>query len=218
MRHFVLLLIAFVAIVPLFAQEGGGQVCLRAFEDRNANGTYDANEPFITRDISATLADVNGVVVASALLDNSPRAALGLLCFQGLEAGQYTLTALSATYAPTSLFAFVAGVSADGVPQIFDYGAQVIVSVPPQTQSAPAFNLRALLPRLFFSVLGTLLLMSGMIIVGAVIFVFFVRPQSAPAAYATPALRPDTGSHAPYRAPEAQRDSTPPPDSGAVSF
>lgn len=212
MPRMLFILAALWLVVPLSAQEGSGQVCLRAFEDRNVNGSYDANEPFITRDISATLADVDGVIVASALLDDSPRAALGLLCFQNLAAGQYTLTALSATYAPTALFAFVTSVSADGVPQIFDYGAQVIVSPPPKLEGTPTLNVRALLPRLFFSLLGTLLLMSGMIVVGALIFFLFVRPKPAPTAYAAPTLRPDTGSYTPYRAPNPPRDDLSPAD------
>lgn len=231
MRHFLILTGLFIALLaPAMAQESNGQVCLRAFEDRNANGVYDSNEPFITRDISVTLANVDGVTVESALLDNSIRATLGLVCFQGLEAGQYTLTALSATYAPTSLFAFVASVSETSVPQVFDYGAQVIVTAPPTPPAQEGIlNVRALVPRLLFSMGGAFVIIVGMIMLGVVAYFLFLRNTgtATPAYAGTPPLRPDTGTYRPvhdtgsyraappqeearYRPPNPQLDDLPP--------
>lgn len=82
-------LILFILVISLFvsgiaaAQQAGGQFCVRAFEDRNGNGLHelDGSEPFLTRGVSAQLLDINNVVVATSLLDNSPTAINGVICF-----------------------------------------------------------------------------------------------------------------------------------------
>lgn len=192
MRHFVLrtctaalLLLAFAASGA--AQTGSGQLCLRAFEDRNANGRLDPGEPLITRGISANLANADGIIIQTELIDDSPQAAQGILCFQRLEAGQYTLSAASADYSPTTNTAFVTSVAPNSIPQVFDLGLQVIVAVEPtptaDSDTLTAQEQRRLLERLFLSGLGTAIVIAGMIALGSVVYYLFVRPKPKSQAY-----------------------------------
>jgi hypothetical protein len=83
------------SLVPSYGYRAGSFV--RAFEDTNANGKLDAGEALLTRGINVNLLDAQNVTIASALLDQSPTAAQGVVCFQFLAAGQYTIN-ISAEY------------------------------------------------------------------------------------------------------------------------
>jgi hypothetical protein len=179
--------------LPAIAQTGGGQVCVRAFEDRNANGLQDAGEPRITRGISATLADDQNVIIQSGLMEDSPTAASGTYCFQRLDAGQYRLRVGSAEHTPTTPTEFVTAVTGTDV-QVFDYGGQLIpVEAAPATSGEPDLVLseaeqRSLITRLLLSGGGALLVMVAMAVVGAILYFIFGRRS--------PATPPPTGSRA----------------------
>ena len=104
--------------------QSGGQFCVRSFEDRNANGTIDAGEPLLTGGVSADLLNAENVVVASALLSESPTAAQGVICFQFLSPGQYTMIVTSADYAPTTPNTVTAAISEGTLPTVVEYGGQ----------------------------------------------------------------------------------------------
>lgn len=218
LRHLIFALLLLLTTTMVSAQTGQGQLCLRAFEDRNANGIQDPGEPLITRGISAELQDSAGVTIRSALMDDSPQAAQGVLCFQQLAPGQYSLVVVSADYNATTAQAFIAQVTDSSIPQVFAYGGQLVtIAAPLPTDDTvlTAAEQRALIERLFFAGLGAALVVGGMIVLGVIIYAIFIRPRirraavaapatgAYPSARATtgsmPAVRPDTGSSRPIQ-------------------
>ncbi|MCU0511381.1 MAG: hypothetical protein MUE40_02310 [Anaerolineae bacterium] len=184
----VMLLAALLLLltVPALAQSSGGQICVRAYEDRNGNQTQDPGEPPITRGISAALADVEGVIVQSLLLEDSPRAPQGIVCFQGLAGGQYSVTIASADYRATTPITYVTSISETSVPVPFDFGAQQVVSTAEPVRQPGSLNLtagaqRALLERVFFASLGAVVVLGLMTVVGAVLYLLFFRVPAQPA-------------------------------------
>jgi hypothetical protein len=191
-----------------FAQEG--QICVRAFDDRNANAVYDPGEPLITRGISANLLDAENLIVQSGLLEDSPQATRGILCFQELSAGQYTLQVASADYSATTTDTFVTAVTNTSIPQVFDYGAQIIV-LDGADEAGDANQLsdeqvRTLLERIFFASIGAIIVIGAMIVLGTLIYFLFLRskpqryappPDSIYAPPATGNMPPATGSMPP---------------------
>jgi hypothetical protein len=70
----ILMLIVSLCAATL-AQESRGQVWVEVFEDRDGDGVKVPSEPPITRGVTVDLLDASGVVVVSALLDDSANAA-----------------------------------------------------------------------------------------------------------------------------------------------
>lgn len=180
------------------AQSSSGQLCIRAFEDRNANASQDPNEPPIIRGISATLSNARGVIVDTALMESSSTASSGTLCFQRLEAGQYTMRVSSADYNATTPSDFTAAVSDSGIPQVLSYGAQAVSIEAPVTEAVitQEDRLQGTLVRGIFAGLGALLIMGAMTVVGALIYFFVLRNRQAPpptGAYR--AVPPQTGAY-----------------------
>lgn len=185
MRRFtgLLLLLVFVQVA---AAQGGGQLCVRAFEDRNGSGVLDAGEPLLTWGISVSLLDVEGVTVASALMDTSPTATQGVICFQGLVAGQYTAAITSADFTATTPDMITTTVAEDGLPTVVEYGGRIPVvatSVSAALSSSSA-TLSDEVLRWALASAGSLIVVVGMGILGAIVYVFFFRNrrQSIPAA------------------------------------
>lgn len=184
--------------------QSGGQFCVRSFEDRNANGTIDAGEPLLTGGVSADLLNAENVVVASALLSESPTAAQGVICFQFLSPGQYTMIVTSADYAPTTPNTVTAAISEGTLPTVVEYGGQrmtVETAADSTTSTDPVAGLsqianldRSALPRIVLSVLGSLVAVAGMIVLGSIIYLLFLRrpaqPQPVPAYYPPPTPTP----------------------------
>lgn len=211
MHRMLLIVCLLVCALPLRAQ-GSGQICVRAFEDRNGNALLDPNEPRITQGASATLTNVDGVIINTILLEDSTRAAEGLMCFLRLEPGQYTVTVTSADYAETTSNAYVTTITGSGIPQVFDYGAQLINVAVPEATPVPGDLLdltqeeqTALLERLLVATLGTLLVISGMTMLGMIIWFFFLRPRH-------PARRVPHSTQGMPRITDTGR--MPPPDTG----
>lgn len=193
MRYMLLILAISLLLGGAASAQSGGQFCVRAFEDRNGNGQIDPGEPFLTRGVSANLLNADGVIVASALLDNSPTAAQGVICFQFLEAAQYTLEVSSADFSATTPVSFTASISGGTLPTVVEYGGQRIVDEP-AAEAAPAdvvLDLETdMLPRLVLAGLGALIVIAGMVMLGALVYLMFFRSRRPARPYYVP---PTTG-------------------------
>lgn len=174
----LLLLIIFAATAPAAAQ--GGQFCVRAFEDRNANGRLDAGEPLLTRGVGVNLLNADGVIIASAVLDDSPTAAQGVICFQQLAEGQYSIGITSADYTPTTPDNLTAAISATGLPTVIEFGGQrALAPTPTPAASSPLASLegRDQLIRIGLAGLGALAVIAVMGLTGVVVYALAFRAR-----------------------------------------
>jgi hypothetical protein len=198
MRRVLFILIIAFAFSSMAAAQTGSQFCLRAYEDRNGNSQFDSSEPFITRGVSVNLLNAENIIVASALMDDSPNAAQGVICFQFLTTGQYSLTVTSADFTATTPDTFTASIGEGTLPTVVEYGAQRSAVEPVVTPSSseilPA-DQRDMLQRIVLSGLGTLLVVAGMIVLGVFIYLIAFRNRAAPA----PERTPTTGSIPPVK-------------------
>jgi ABC-type Na+ efflux pump permease subunit len=195
-RVLVLVILFVWAALPAAAQTGG-QFCVRAFEDRNGSGARDGGEPLLTRGLAVNLLNAEGVTVASGLLESSPTAAQGTLCFQFLPAGQYTMVVTSAELTATTGGDFTAVVSDGAQPVLFEFGAQRPVIEPTMPAAAPQDSTQ--LQRIGLSVGGALIAVIGMLVLGLLIYLVALRPsRPAPAqrvATPTPASIPPVAAN-----------------------
>jgi hypothetical protein len=155
---------------------------VRAFEDRDGDGQRDAEEPVLTRGLSINLLDAANVTIASTLLEQSPTAAQGIVCFVNLATGQYTISVTSAEYNPTTPTSLTTTINADAIPTVVDYGGRPTVAseTPPPASSSPAVNAnRDQFLRILLAGLGALIVVAGMAILGVLIYllVFHRRPR-----------------------------------------
>jgi hypothetical protein len=182
---FLVVLLLSAGLIRAQQTETGGQICVRGFEDRNGNGAREGGEPLLTRGLSATLQDAQGVIIDSRLLENSSLSASGLICFQQLAAGQYTVSVTSADYTATTESAITTNVSASGQPPILDFGAQVVAAPTPAASSSVQIGglevEQAQLTRIVLSALGALGAIAGMIVLGLFVWLIAFRNRRAPA-------------------------------------
>lgn len=165
-----------LAVGVVTAQTNNGQICLSAFEDTNGNQVKDQGEAPITQDIVVTLADAQNIIVQSLMMDDSSLASNGVVCFQGLAAGQYTLTAASANYDATTTTSFLTAVDASGNVQRFDYGGKLAISRPTGASAAAASGVltperqAAIIDRLLRSSVGALIAVSVLGLLGVIVY------------------------------------------------
>ncbi len=181
-RRGLLILMVLIGIIGVTAAQSGGQFCMRAFEDRNSSGTLDAGEPLITRGISVNLLDAQNVTIASALLDQSPTAAQGVVCFQQRPAGQYTMTITSADYTATTPTTMTTALADGDLPIVMEFGgrrAAALATVAP-TASASGTLDRDSVARIVISALGTLVVVTGMLVLGVLIYALVFRQRKQP--------------------------------------
>ncbi len=205
MRKIAIALILTFALFGAVQAQTGGQLWVQAYEDRNGNATQDVNEPRLTKGIAVDLLNADNIVIASALLDNSPNAAQGLVGFQQLPAGQYTVVITGAELKATTADRFTTTVSDTGVPNVVKYGAQRISLVP--TSVAPTSGLASLtqvLPQgqvaqIAISAVGAVVIVFGMIVLGFLIYLIVLRGRMAKAK-AADARATGTGSMRAVRA------------------
>ena len=107
--------------------QDSGQICLGAYADDNGNGRRDEIEAPITRGVAASLLNERGVTIASQLLVDSAYAADGLLCFDGLLAGDYQVVISSSQYQATTASSAGASVRPGTAPARIDFGARRLV-------------------------------------------------------------------------------------------
>lgn len=183
--------LALLALANPASAQTGGQFCVRAFEDRNANQALDPGEPLLTRDVAAALLDADGIVIASALMDDSPTAAQGVICFQFLPPGQYSLQITSAVYTPTTPDTVTASIGAGTLPTVVEYGARRADALVPAPTRAAGFTLpESEVVRAGLSLLGALVVMGALGALGVLVYLLLVRPR--PTVSAVPARRPPT--------------------------
>ncbi|HYO89616.1 MAG TPA: hypothetical protein VER79_13280 [Candidatus Limnocylindrales bacterium] len=126
-----LVLLALLVASATSAQTGG-QLWIRLYQDLDGSGQRDVGEPLLTRGAAVSLSDSSGAVIATALLDESPNAAQGLIGFQNLPAGTYTATVTSADFAPSGEASFTREIDADGIPAVVEFGTQPIIDRLPE--------------------------------------------------------------------------------------
>lgn len=189
------LMFALIFLMGMYgtAAQSGGQLCVRSFEDRNGSGTYDPDEPLLTRGVGVNLLDSSGVTIASSLLDTSPTAARGVVCFQFLPAGQYSVVMTSADYSATTPDTIATTVSETDV-TVVEFGARLAAT--PTSAAAPASAQAVDTTRVLISGVGTLLAVGFMAFLGMVVYwLAFARRQPANARATTGSMRAvrDTG-------------------------
>ncbi|XWX03474.1 hypothetical protein VZO05_13290 [Aggregatilineales bacterium SYSU G02658] len=202
------LLIIGLGLNTLGAQaQDSAQICVRLYEDRGERGVLDAGDPFITRDVGVNLANAEGIIIETALIDDAPTGSSGRVCFARLPAGQYTVSVVSAAYEPTTDSVFVTSVGGSAVPVVFDVGMErLMVELPPPTPAlgtlTPA-ELRFAVERVFVAGIGSAVVVAVMLTLGIILYVLFLRPKPQPVpprnpyAPPRPPLRPDTGTMPP---------------------
>ncbi len=189
---------------PRAQAQDNAQICVRLYEDRGERGVLDAGDPFITRDVGVNLANAEGIIIETALIDDAPTGSSGRVCFARLPAGQYTVSVVSAAYEPTTDSVFVTSVGGSAVPVVFDVGMErLMVELPPPTPAlgtlTPA-ELRFAVERVFVAGIGSAVVVAVMLTLGIILYVLFLRPKPQPvpprSPYAPPRppLRPDTGT------------------------
>lgn len=188
-----------VGALPVMAQTGG-QFCVRAFEDRDGNGEWAGAsiEPALTGDVAINLLNADSVVVASGLLENSPTAAQGILCFQFLPAGQYTAVITSGSLTPTTPMSISANVNETGEPVVVSFGAQreSVTTVADTAGAGEAASETDQLLRVGLSVGGALIMIVAMIGAGLLLYALVLRRPRQRLSPATttgsmPPVRPD---------------------------
>jgi hypothetical protein len=165
--------------------QSGGDFCVRAFEDLNGNGVRDtadstAFEPLLRAGIGADLLNEGGVVVGSALLADSPTADQGVICFQFLPDGQYTIQITSADYRATTPDTMTAAIRTGELPAVMELGVQSLLVAPSVVPDAPAVNPNAQLERVLVAAAVALGVAVVMQLLGLVLYaVRFGRKRKA---------------------------------------
>lgn len=160
------------------AQDGGGQVWVRAFEDRNGNGVRDAGEPLLTRDVSVSLMNADGVVIASGLLDESPNATQGMIGFQYLEPGRYTVVITSPDLTATTPDTIETTIESGTLPTVFEYGGQRDAAAADGTGAPAEVTVsedREQIARLAIAGAGAAVVVGGMTLLGLAIYALMMR-------------------------------------------
>lgn len=170
----ILLLILLTLSISVSAQ-ATGQFCVRSFDDRNGNGMRDAGEITLQDGIVAELSDATGVVIASALLNDSPTASQGIICFESLEAGQYSIVVTSADYIATTPTTLTVSIQEGDLPSVMEFGAQGLNLQPQVDTVADVNNPEQQLEQVLIATLGALVAAIVMLILGILIYLIFFR-------------------------------------------
>ncbi|MCY3797715.1 MAG: hypothetical protein OXG84_07900 [Chloroflexi bacterium] len=185
-------------LTNLLVAQDTGQVCVQSFEDRDADGTRDADEWSVTRGIGAGLRNVAGVTIASRLLEDSPFAARGLICFEQLLAGDYQITMTSAEFAGTAASTFAASVNPGAAPALIEYGVRPLQAASGSAKPGISLDAEAA-DALAIALIGSMTAGAAMSVVGLLIFLLILRRRSQRASPA-PTVRgkapPPFASHA----------------------
>lgn len=202
-RRIVFFIILTILVSGAALAQNGGQLWVRAYEDRNGNGTRESDEPTLTRSISVNLLNAEGVVVASSLLEDSVNVGQGLVGFQMLPPGDYTVVVTSADYQPTAGDTFTVTITGSGVPPVLQYGAQPLVV---QVEAAASNAGNDQIMQIAVSAAGAVAVMCAMAVLGFLIYMLTLRrklleARAADARLTTGSMRSvrvsDTGSFRP---------------------
>lgn len=203
MRFFVKIGVFIVLTVigaSVVLAQTGGDFCVRAFEDRNANTVRDTDdgeafEPLLRSGIGADLLDETGVIVASALLADSPTAEQGVICFQFLPEGQYTIQITSAEYQATTPDTMTAIIRPGELPAVMELGVQTLVRPQETPLIAPVDENAAQIERILVAAAAAVVVALVMQVLGLIIYLirFGRKPKPTP--------KTDTGVTATFKRP-----------------
>ncbi len=158
---------------PVSLAQDTGQICLQAYADDNENGIRDEIEAPISRGVAASLLNERGITIASLLLQD---AADGLLCFDGLFAGDYQVVISSSEYQATTATSASASVHPGAAPARIDFGAKRLVG---EYLPDPVAIVGALDPAAMQTLIVAALASAGAIVVmsllGALIYFLLIR-------------------------------------------
>ncbi len=158
-----------------------GQICVRAFEDANANQIRDQAEVPIQADIIANLLDHEGVIIASQLIEDSPTRSQGLICFRDLAPSNYAISITTAAYLPTTADQMTVTLVEGDLPVVMDFGGQALItpSLPERDPNTPTLD--PTLERLIVASIGALIAIGVWVMLGGVILLAIVRPRKGQA-------------------------------------
>ena len=171
--------LSFVLLPTMLAQETG-QICAQSFEDRNGDGLRDPDERAIAHGVSASLGNPAGVTISSRLLEDSPFAADGLLCFDDLPAGDYQLTLRSAEFTITTAAVFSASVSPGAAPALVELGLQSLQVAEPSPGPARLKLDADLVAAVLRALAGGAVVVAISSVIGLLIFLAIFRRRSSP--------------------------------------
>ncbi|MBW4437202.1 MAG: hypothetical protein KME04_08710 [Pleurocapsa minor GSE-CHR-MK-17-07R] len=180
MRRVCLMIVLLLAAAGMAAAQTSAPLWVRLFEDANANSVLDAGENVLSEGGVVTLLNEAGVVVASALLDNAPNADRGLVGFQNLPPGTYTVQVSAAGFSPTGSAQFTQVISADADPVLIEFGARGAVPEGMEVRRG-LFGTRLYIgtpdqvARVGYALLGALAVVGIMTLLGFVVYVGIVR-------------------------------------------
>lgn len=172
-----LLLICPLMLISLMPQaQDTGQICVQSYEDRDGDGLRDADEAAIAGGIGASLRNAAGVTIASQLLEDSPFAAKGLICFDLLLAGDYSISLTSAEYNATTASSFAASVNPGAAPALFEFGARSLRAAQSSGESGAGFAIDpAALDSALRGLVGSFIVVMIMSVVGLLIYFLLFR-------------------------------------------
>ena len=175
----LLMCLPFVMLPHLLAQETG-QVCAQSFEDRDGDGLRAADERTIARGVSAGLRNGAGVTIASRLLEDSPFAADGLLCFEQLRAGDYQIRLRSAEFTFTTAAVYSASVSPGEAPALVEFGLQRLQKAAPSRGVSRIAIDAAEAAALLRGLMGGLIAFALLLLLGLLLLVAVIRRRKSP--------------------------------------
>lgn len=183
MRKWIILITVILTVLPFAAhaqEQGTGQFWVRAFEDRDGDGVRDTGEPLITRGLSVELRDASGTIIDSELLEQSANATQGLVGFQYLVPGQYTLIVAAPELTATTPLEFTTTIQDGALPTVVEFGGQRFVAQPTTGANALAateIEERQEIARLAISGLGALVVVGVMTVIGMLLYGILSRPR-----------------------------------------
>lgn len=198
-----------------YAQDSG-QICLQAYEDLNEDGQRADTEAVIARGIAASLLDERGVTISAQLLEDSPAAADGLVCFDGLLAGDYRVIISSSEYIATTASSAEARVRPGSAPARIDFGARPLAphSAPTVTPAFAGLDADAM-PVVLFAIAVVMAALTVSSLLAFLVVVLYLRRRakmrqrqtSAPAGLPSASL--SDGESLPPRLAEVPHEGSP---------
>lgn len=174
------LVLSFLALACLISQaQDTGQICLQAYADQNEDGLRTETEAPIARGIAASLLDERGITISAQLLEDSPYAADGLLCFDQLLAGRYRLIISSSEYSATTQTTAEAVVSPGSAPARIDFGAKslTVMATPPIIPGLTALDADTV-QTLLIAVGAAVIAIIGMSLIGCLLVALILRRRN----------------------------------------
>ncbi|MBC8100609.1 MAG: hypothetical protein H7Y11_14295 [Armatimonadetes bacterium] len=191
----LLVVVLMVSALSLNAQASDGAFCVRSYQDLDSDGVWDLNETELKGGVSANLVNDAGIIIASALLENADIAP-GVICFQNLAEGQYTIEVVSADYRATTASTLTNFVRSGETPFVMEFGAHSVDLAP---NTAPTLDSDATLMRVGLSLAGAGAVVLFMTLVGFMIYLIGYRGRlrratdQADAYYQRPPTSTSTG-------------------------